>query len=242
MPLDIAEDEVIRQYLENEMVKQGLTEGRLDDIRGGTHDQMLKDVNYILSTKGDINQPLDQGGTLLHIAIANGYNDIVQHLLDNKASFNSRDEDGWEPVHVAAYWSNENALNMLLKEGADINALTDYGETPLSLCDDTDIKEYITMKLSDLSLKYGSLKSYTLPEVQRPLKMNISGKDSEEELTTRFDDYEDSVSDTLIFNLSTITHSQKSMKLAEDYNNNDNEDNSDDNDEADKDPSNCTYS
>jgi ankyrin repeat protein len=41
----------------------------------------------------------------LHIAAANGYTTVVQLLLDQKVSLSVIDDDGWQPLHSAAYWN-----------------------------------------------------------------------------------------------------------------------------------------
>lgn len=202
MPHDIAEDEVMQQYLENEMAKREITEEALDDIRQATHTKMLADIKYILSTGGDLNRPLDQRGTFLHTAIANGFNDIVRLLLKNGASVTARDEDGWEPIHVAAYWNNERAIDLLVQEkDIDLRTTTDNGETPHDLCEDTELKLTITNAISDMSQKYGSVRNF----VPDPDIFNKKTKDirSDNEFRSNSDDgYEDTVTDTLTFNLS----------------------------------------
>lgn len=150
MPHDITEDEDTLQYLENELMKRRITESDLEDIRNRPYNSMIADVNNVLTNGGDLNQPLDQGGTFLHVAIANGFNDIVYLLLRNKASVVARDEDGWQPIHVATYWCNEEALDMLTdgNKQVDLRALTDNGETPYDLCEDPEFKLRILQKLT----------------------------------------------------------------------------------------------
>ena len=47
------------------------------------------------------------------------------------ADANSRDENGWTPLHNAAHWGNEAVVQMLLKAGADVKAVNKDGWTPL---------------------------------------------------------------------------------------------------------------
>ncbi|XP_064109537.1 protein phosphatase 1 regulatory subunit 12A-like isoform X2 [Macrobrachium nipponense] len=214
MPHDIAEDEVMQQYLENELAKIGLTENEINHIRNSSHSSMLADINYVLSSGGDLNQPLDQGGTFLHVAIASCFNDIAYLLLREGASASVRDDDGWEPIHVAAYWGNEEALDLLSnQEDTDIRSTTDNGETPYDLCEDHEMKIHILQKISDVSRKYGSVKTYINPHPQPSIKKLKSCNESDVEMISHFDDYEETITDVLNFNIyADQTKSQETDK------------------------------
>ncbi|KAG7157419.1 protein phosphatase 1 regulatory subunit 16A-like [Homarus americanus] len=150
MPHEITEEEVTLQYLENEMLKRGMSQNTIEEIHLGPHKAMLRDINSLLKTGGDLDQPQDQGSTFLHVAIANGYNDIVQLLQDNGASLTARDEDGWEPIHAAAYWNNEEAMDILLSDmRVNLRTCTSNRETPYELCDEPELKLKILHKLSE---------------------------------------------------------------------------------------------
>lgn len=149
LPYDITEDEVTQHYLENEMTKRGITQEFINLARQASHDKMKDDIEHLIEKGGDINQPLDQGGTLLHIAIANGFIDLVDILLENGACVTIRDEDGWEPIHVAAYWCNEKALEALSDKGANLRSLTDNGEVPYDLCEEPEIKIHLLHMISE---------------------------------------------------------------------------------------------
>ena len=40
----------------------------------------------------------------MHIAAANGYEEVVEYLLDNGARIDMVDNDFWQPIHAAACW------------------------------------------------------------------------------------------------------------------------------------------
>ena len=40
----------------------------------------------------------------LHIGSANGYDEVVEYLLENGADIEAEDNDGWQPIHAAACW------------------------------------------------------------------------------------------------------------------------------------------
>lgn len=151
MPHDITEEEVTLQYLRNEMMKRNISPEDLEQIRCQPHDLLLRDVETVLADGGDLDQQVGQGGeTFLHVAIAERHNDIVKLLLDNGASVTVKDGDGWQAVHVAAYWCNEVALEMLAADPkVDLRAETYTGETPYELCDDPNLKLDILHILKD---------------------------------------------------------------------------------------------
>ena len=42
----------------------------------------------------------------LHIAAANGYDKVAKYLLDSNVEVNTKDHDGWQPIHAAACWAH----------------------------------------------------------------------------------------------------------------------------------------
>ena len=151
MPHDITEEEVTLQYLRNEMMKRNISPDEVEQIRSRPHDLLLRGVESVLSEGGDLDQAVGQGGeTFLHVAIAERYNDVMKLLVDNGASVTVKDGDGWQPVHVAAYWANEEALDILADDPkVNMRAQTNEGETPYELCDDPNLKLDILHILKD---------------------------------------------------------------------------------------------
>ncbi|XP_050686549.1 protein phosphatase 1 regulatory subunit 16A-like isoform X1 [Eriocheir sinensis] len=151
MPHDITEEEVTLQYLKNEMMKRNISTEDLEQIRRKPHDLLLSDVESVLAAGDDLNQRVGQKGeTFLHVAIAQGHNDIVKLLLDKKASATVEDNDGWQPVHLAAYWNNEEALELLATDSTvNFRAETKDGDTPYELCDDHNLKLLVLHILKD---------------------------------------------------------------------------------------------
>lgn len=142
MPHDITEEEVTLQYLRNEIMKRNISAEDLEQIRCKPHNLLLSDVESVLAAGGDLDQPVGQTGeTFLHVAIAEGYNDVVKLLLDKGARATVQDDDGWQPVHVAAYWSNEEALELLaINPKVNFRAETKDGDTPCELCEDPRLR------------------------------------------------------------------------------------------------------
>lgn len=95
----------------------------------------------------------------LHIAAANGYLRVVEYLLDQHVATDVEDNDKWQPVHAAACWGHVSfsekiknlklacrklseilttrffllqleVLELLVQNGADLNAKNKHDETP----------------------------------------------------------------------------------------------------------------
>ena len=91
-------------------------------------------VRVRLAKGADINsRNYFQGETLLHEAVAYGWDALVQVLLKKGADINARDTHGQTPLHLAAGHGRDTSVPVLLEKGADINARHNYGRTPLHL-------------------------------------------------------------------------------------------------------------
>jgi len=75
----------------------------------------------------------DDGFTPLHLAAANGYMEMAEFLLANKADVHSKDNSGSTPLHQAATAEAQNAdlLEILIARKSDVNAEDKNGLTPL---------------------------------------------------------------------------------------------------------------
>ncbi|XP_048749788.2 protein phosphatase 1 regulatory subunit 16A-like isoform X3 [Ostrea edulis] len=143
MPYDICEDEVTLDYIETEMAKRGITQEDIDDTRLIPEKQMLNDLKLIARRGGDLEFISSDGATPLHIAAANGYQEVADFLLDHHVSVDRRDFDSWQPIHAAACWLQPEILEILVRNGADIDAKTRNGETAFDLCEDAEIRQKI---------------------------------------------------------------------------------------------------
>lgn len=87
------------------------------------------------STNPDIlNKPInDKGQTLMHVYCAEGNTQVVKFLLGHgaTASILAVDENLRTPLHYACISGHKEIVNLLIKDGAIVNALDTNGETPL---------------------------------------------------------------------------------------------------------------
>ncbi|HQU09705.1 MAG TPA: ankyrin repeat domain-containing protein, partial [Opitutales bacterium] len=97
--------------------------------------QQLMDTNKSI----DINELLeyDYTGrqmTALHLAIINGYDNIVETLLHNGASPNIKNSEGETPLHMAIRLDKMDVVEKLMQaENIDLKIQNNEGNTPLHI-------------------------------------------------------------------------------------------------------------
>ncbi|KAF5604474.1 multiple ankyrin repeats single kh domain protein [Fusarium subglutinans] len=77
---------------------------------------------------GDGDKKNSSGHTPLQVA---SNTDIIRVLLVAGSDANARDDNGWTPLHNAAYQGNPDGIEVLLRYGANAHALTKDGRTAL---------------------------------------------------------------------------------------------------------------
>ena len=74
-------------------------------------------------------------GPLFHIAAQMGHTTVVQYLMNKDASIHAKchwlDDEGFTPLHLAAWMGRDDTAKALLAKGADPNRKTTKGQTPL---------------------------------------------------------------------------------------------------------------
>ena len=70
----------------------------------------------------------------LHISVSNNSIKMVKYFLGKKIkNVNVKNDKGKTALHLACTTGNEDMINLLLKNGADVNALDDQGNKPFDL-------------------------------------------------------------------------------------------------------------
>jgi protein phosphatase 1 regulatory subunit 16A len=118
MPYDICDDDQTLDYIETQMDHIGITQEMIDETRSKTENQMLFDLQTLVKKSSSSSRLIDdilsyrnaEGATPLHIASANGYQIVVEYLLQQHVSVNLQDADGWTPIHAAAFWCQQPIL------------------------------------------------------------------------------------------------------------------------------------
>lgn len=93
-----------------------------DEARQVEEKMMLNDAKRWLKTNAsEIDRPDPKtGATALHVASAKGYTKVLGLLLAGRADVDKQDNDGWTPLHAAAYWGQKEAITMLVGSLADM--------------------------------------------------------------------------------------------------------------------------
>ncbi|CAF0792377.1 unnamed protein product [Didymodactylos carnosus] len=154
MPYDICDDDQTLDYIETQMDQAGITQEMIDTTRSKLENQMLNDLQQLVKKKISHNSSRtvddvlsyrnSDGATPLHIAAANGYQFVVEYLLRQHISINVQDNDGWTPLHAAAFWCQQSILALLIEAGGDIYEKVPDQRNAIDLCDDPDIRTFMT--------------------------------------------------------------------------------------------------
>ena len=75
-------------------------------------------------------------GSLLNLAIKEGYTDIALALLAAGADVHAKDEGGWTALHWACHMGSNEAVRALIDRGSRVNERDGVGRTPLVLADE----------------------------------------------------------------------------------------------------------
>ncbi|XP_048238818.1 uncharacterized protein LOC124122865 isoform X1 [Haliotis rufescens] len=86
--------------------------------------------DLLVSNQADLTLVDTSGDSLLHLACRGGNTAIVQHVL-SPSNINSRGENRWTPVMVAAVSGHESVFDLLVSNQADLTLVDTYGDSLL---------------------------------------------------------------------------------------------------------------
>jgi len=102
-------------------------------------------VELLLSHGADVSARDKMGGTPLHIACAESYDqgpedkrEVVSHLITHGADVNAQDDNGTAPLHQACFHGEFHLAHFLLDHGADGTLPDSTGETALDIIVEND--------------------------------------------------------------------------------------------------------
>lgn len=107
--------------------QEELIELLIDGARFGDAD----DVQRALEGKVDVNAQDEWGKTALHMAAANGHDEIVKVLIDAGANVAVANESGNTALHWACLMGHEQVTRLLMEAGANPSALNKMEQTPV---------------------------------------------------------------------------------------------------------------
>jgi len=152
---------------------------RAADIHDAVKSGDVEKVRALILTDTNlINAKNNDGWTPLHIAAANGKDDMAEMLLDHGADVNAKDNGGATPLLYAAMYGQKEVAQVLLDHGADVNAKTVGGMTPLhyaAMRGYTDLAELLLTHGADVNARDSSFGD-------TPLKWAMTSKESSPEM------------------------------------------------------------
>ncbi|KAL4642153.1 protein phosphatase 1 regulatory subunit 12A-like isoform X1 [Arapaima gigas] len=161
LPLDVATDDAMERLLKAEIKKQGVD---VENARQEEERVMLQDAMAVLAGSGTLSPHPITGATALHVAAAKGYMEVMKVLLQCGQGVDSRDSDGWTPLHAAAHWGQEEACTLLVENMCDMEHVNNVGQTPLDVSD-----ESLVDTLEELQKKQNLLRSEKQKASQTPI-------------------------------------------------------------------------
>lgn len=102
---------------------------------GSIHEAALDgNMAYLLlyaTAKGFVDAVNLKGRSALHNAAAAGQDEVIVHLLQQKADVNLPDQGLSTPIHWACRYGHQTAVQLLLQAGANVDGSNMLGDTPL---------------------------------------------------------------------------------------------------------------
>ncbi|XP_036966394.1 unconventional myosin-XVI isoform X2 [Acanthopagrus latus] len=131
IPLDYASEGTETSYiLRKHLEENGVDVSSMHTMKMQRPSMMLSDVRQLIATGGGLNQPSDDGVTLLHIACASGYREVVSVLLESGADPHPADNNFWTPLHLAAKYGQTSIVSQLLRHGVNPTLLNCNQDKP----------------------------------------------------------------------------------------------------------------
>ncbi|XP_046701110.1 unconventional myosin-XVI isoform X2 [Silurus meridionalis] len=131
IPLDYTTEGSETSYILTKHLEEcGVDVSSVHQMKSQRASAMLSDVRQLVNSGASVNQRNEDGVTLLHIACASGYRDVVSLLLQSGADVVATDNSYWTPLHLAAKYSQMHIVNKLLLHKADPTLLNYNQDKP----------------------------------------------------------------------------------------------------------------
>lgn len=139
---------------------------------GRGHIKVASEIVARLPAAAFVSFDQTSGETLAHVAVGSGSLDLLKTLIDvTRVPINiRRQEDGLSLLHMAVATKHRNIVQYLVSKGADRNAISTSGHTPLHFATGADIVHDLCQQLSVSQLK-ASLNEGEFTEGKTPLHL-----------------------------------------------------------------------
>ncbi|XP_074663076.1 uncharacterized protein LOC141915448 isoform X2 [Tubulanus polymorphus] len=173
LAVDIAEEDDMQEFLEQEMGLRGLD---ADAARREEEEMMLNDANNWLKTKviRETHHP-KTGATAFHVAAAKGYIKVLNLLLqmDNR-DIDIKDNDGWTPLHAASHWGQEESCRVLAENFCNMDIRNKWGQTAFDVAAPELVELLKELQEKQVTLRRDHLEHQVINRVQLPVKRKSS--------------------------------------------------------------------
>ena len=128
---------------------------------GNINNTLTETTNIVNAedTEYDLSVTFDEGTTTLMIASYYGYADLVNALIKNNADVNLKNKrnytallyaaDVWARQGIGIYDSNYNVAELLVNAKADVNAVNNYGWSPLFFAADNSNSDIVSLLVNN---------------------------------------------------------------------------------------------
>ena len=103
-----------------------------DEKHNGTKN--IDDINKEKNIDGFVNfyklAEKNTGNTYLHLAVIDGYPQLIKYFIDKGADINIKNEDGNTPLHLALKENNMDIIQILLNNNAKLDIPNNEGQIP----------------------------------------------------------------------------------------------------------------
>uniref|UniRef100_H3BXF1 Myosin XVI n=1 Tax=Tetraodon nigroviridis TaxID=99883 RepID=H3BXF1_TETNG len=130
---------ILRKHLE----ENGVDVSSIHTMKMQRRSTMMSDVRQLVATGEGLSQSNEDGVTLLHIACAGGYREVVSMLLEKGADPDAADDNFWTPLHLGSKYGQTSVISQLLRHGANPTLLNCNHHKP----SDIGASEHITEML-----------------------------------------------------------------------------------------------
>jgi len=96
-----------------------------------SHGNVVALEKRLLQNPGIINSKDNWGKTMMHYAVCDGNQSMLELLYKYGAELDIQDETGMTPLHVCAMWDRRGPARWLVEHGANLRLKDRFGDTAL---------------------------------------------------------------------------------------------------------------